>query len=73
MADSRLSWDQLKKENGSFPFVLFGLSFVKVWQGKVGGKEHIFEFLSPKIFGKIKDVIFCLLKKTHLLMGLFDH
>lgn len=30
--------------------------------------EYIVKFLSPKIFGKIKDVIFCLLKNTHFLM-----
>lgn len=72
VSDFRLSWGQFKKENGSFLFVLFGLLFVE-WKRKLGVKmavfsEYIVKFLSPKIFGKIKDVIFCLLKNTHFLM-----
>ena len=29
-----------EKENGSFPFILFGLSFVRMWGGKVDGKDN---------------------------------
>lgn len=57
-------------------FLLFSL-YYRLWKcgkGKLGVKtavfsENTFEFLSLKIFGKVKDVIFRLLKNTHFSDG----
>ena len=54
MSNSRLSWGEVKKEIGSFPFVPFGLSFVETWEGKVEGKDSCLFFLS--LF--LKDFIY---------------